>query len=136
MQAATQDRYADPALGNVTGSNAVNVFLGLGLPWVIAAHYNANNYGDRPGYVGYFVPAGTLGFSVVLFTVLAVTGLIFLCIRRKVVGGELGGTTTGRAFGCFFLVSLWLIYIVLSILQATGKLGDPKDLAMGIDLSA
>ena len=46
MQAASQDPYADPALGNVTGSNAVNVFLGLGLPWVIAAHYSVNKFGD------------------------------------------------------------------------------------------
>ena len=28
-----------PAIGNVTGSNAVNVFLGLGLPWLIASIY-------------------------------------------------------------------------------------------------
>lgn len=44
MQAAVQDANADPALGNVTGSNAVNVFLGLGLPWVIAAHYDVSMY--------------------------------------------------------------------------------------------
>jgi len=37
--AATESRYADSAIGNVTGSNSVNVFLGLGLPWVIAATY-------------------------------------------------------------------------------------------------
>jgi len=28
--AAEQDENADPAIGNVTGSNAVNVFLGIG----------------------------------------------------------------------------------------------------------
>ena len=33
------DDTADAAIGNVTGSNAVNVFLGLGLPWMIAAFY-------------------------------------------------------------------------------------------------
>lgn len=38
-QAATQEKTADSAVGNVTGSNAVNVFLGLGLPWLIAAIY-------------------------------------------------------------------------------------------------
>jgi solute carrier family 8 (sodium/calcium exchanger) len=38
-KAAQDDRYADSAVGNVTGSNAVNVFLGLGLPWVIGALY-------------------------------------------------------------------------------------------------
>lgn len=36
MAAAQAEKYADSAVGNVTGSNSVNVFLGLGLPWVIA----------------------------------------------------------------------------------------------------
>jgi solute carrier family 8 (sodium/calcium exchanger) len=36
-KAAQESRYADEAIGNVTGSNCVNVFLGLGLPWVIAS---------------------------------------------------------------------------------------------------
>ena len=40
MTAAKTSKYADSAVGNVTGSNSVNVFLGLGLPWVIAAEYN------------------------------------------------------------------------------------------------
>merc|ERR1711977_204376 len=35
--AAQQDEYADASIGNVTGSNSVNVFLGLGLPWLIGA---------------------------------------------------------------------------------------------------
>lgn len=30
---AVQDKYADNAVGNVTGSNAVNVFLGIGIAW-------------------------------------------------------------------------------------------------------
>ena len=33
--AAEQSKHADAAIGNVTGSNCVNVFLGLGLPWLI-----------------------------------------------------------------------------------------------------
>jgi solute carrier family 8 (sodium/calcium exchanger) len=40
--AAQADRYADAAIGNITGSNSVNVFLGLGLPWVIASLYYQN----------------------------------------------------------------------------------------------
>jgi hypothetical protein len=39
--AAVGDKNADNAIGNVTGSNSVNVFLGLGLPWVIATIYHA-----------------------------------------------------------------------------------------------
>ena len=38
--AAVNEKHADNAIGNVTGSNSVNVFLGLGLPWVIAACYH------------------------------------------------------------------------------------------------
>lgn len=40
MTAARESRYADSAVGNITGSNSVNVFLGLGLPWVIAVIYS------------------------------------------------------------------------------------------------
>ena len=39
MAAAQADDNADASIGNVTGSNSVNVFLGLGLPWTIAALY-------------------------------------------------------------------------------------------------
>ena len=41
--AAANEKNADNAIGNVTGSNSVNVFLGLGLPWVIAAFYHYSN---------------------------------------------------------------------------------------------
>lgn len=37
--AAINEKYADCSIGNVNGSNAVNVFLGLGLPWLLAACY-------------------------------------------------------------------------------------------------
>lgn len=37
MAAARSSENADSAIGNVTGSNSVNVFLGMGLPYVIAA---------------------------------------------------------------------------------------------------
>jgi solute carrier family 8 (sodium/calcium exchanger) len=39
MTAAKTSDNADSAVGNVTGSNSVNIFLGLGLPWVISAMY-------------------------------------------------------------------------------------------------
>jgi solute carrier family 8 (sodium/calcium exchanger) len=37
--AAIGDKNADSAVGNVMGSNAVNVFFGLGLPWTVASIY-------------------------------------------------------------------------------------------------
>lgn len=53
MSAADQDDCADNAVGNVTGSNSVNVFLGQGLVWMIGAHYHQANdtrAGDVPFY--------------------------------------------------------------------------------------
>jgi len=50
--AAIQDKYADASVGNVTGSNAVNVFLGIGVAWTIAAVYHAahgNSFDVEPG---------------------------------------------------------------------------------------
>lgn len=37
--AAVMDPDADASIMNVTGSNAVNVLLGLGLPWFLGALY-------------------------------------------------------------------------------------------------
>lgn len=43
MIAAKHDEGADNCIGNVTGSNAVNVFLGIGLAWTIAAVYHSSH---------------------------------------------------------------------------------------------
>ena len=37
--AAINEKYADSSIGNINGSNAVNVFLGLGLPWLMSTIY-------------------------------------------------------------------------------------------------
>lgn len=66
----------------------------------------------------YYVPAGSLGFSVVVFCICAICCVICLVARRFIVKGELGGGYTGRLFSLIFLVFLWLIYIIMSILQA------------------
>ena len=137
----------------------MNVFLGLGLPWVIATIYSLGFTADKgplsgsdtvswtadkqakfefrfgetapaanAELKGYYVPAGSLGFSVVVFIIVAITCVIILLLRRKIVGGELGGSQTGRIVSCAFLCFLWLIYVIMSTLQAydLGGLGDVK----------
>lgn len=50
--AALHDKHADASIGNVTGSNAVNVFLGIGVAWSIAAIYHnakGNVFEVEPG---------------------------------------------------------------------------------------
>jgi hypothetical protein len=108
----------------------VNVFLGLGLPWVVSVTYEATKYGDNAEYQGYYVPAAALGFNVIVFSCLAVTCLLFLMFRRWYVGGELGGTNPFRTISAIFLISLWVVYVLMCILQMAGYLP-----TIGIDLS-
>ncbi|XP_051802246.1 sodium/calcium exchanger 1-like isoform X3 [Acanthochromis polyacanthus] len=111
--AAIQDQYADASIGNVTGSNAVNVFLGIGVAWSIAAIYHYIK-GEE-----FKVDPGTLAFSVTLFTIFA-----FICIavliyrRRPEIGGELGGPRVPKTLTTCLFFSLWLMYIIFSSLEA------------------
>merc|ERR1719335_986436 len=83
-KAAQDDEYADASIGNVTGSNSVNVFLGLGLPWFIGALYwetegpslawknmynipEANDVINRYAEGAFVVLAGDLSYSVTVF---------------------------------------------------------------------
>jgi hypothetical protein len=136
MQAATGDKTADNAIGNVTGSNSVNVFFGLGLPWLIAALYWANadastiadwrlRYAHVPGLVesypngAFVVLGGGLGFSVVVFTCCAVATIGIILMRRQLnPPAELGGNKKLALATSTFLVLLWFVYVILSSLKA------------------
>ncbi|XP_068796570.1 sodium/calcium exchanger 1 isoform X8 [Struthio camelus] len=111
--AATQDQYADASIGNVTGSNAVNVFLGIGVAWSIAAIYHAA-HGQA-----FQVSPGTLAFSVTLFTIFAFISVgVLLYRRRPEIGGELGGPRTSKLLTSSLFILLWLLYIFFSSLEA------------------
>ena len=135
MQAAKQDKTADNSIGNITGSNSVNVFFGLGVPWLLAAVYWASKgeateewrqrYSDIPGLLetypnGAFVVRGDgLGFSVVVFTLCAIC-TIALILARRFFGGhaELGGNRTGARVSAGLLLFLWFSYLVLSSIKS------------------
>lgn len=112
--AAQESPNADSAIGNVTGSNSVNVFLGLGLPWSIAVIYYMIK-GEK-----YNVPAGSLSFSVLLFSITSTICLIVIVLRRVILKTELGGPFVPKILSAIFLVLLWVTYIVFSILQVYG----------------
>ena len=111
--AAERDKYADSSIGNVNGSNAVNVFLGIGLPWAISAWYH---YFNRTKFT---VEKGSLSFSVTLFCSFAAVAVFILMIRRLkfISGGELGGPMKYRFVSSLFFLSLWISYLVLSGLE-------------------
>jgi solute carrier family 8 (sodium/calcium exchanger) len=113
--AAINDEYADSSIGNVTGSNAVNVFLGIGIAWTIAAVYHAAN--GTPG--GFAVQAGTLGFSVTIFCACALVCIIVMLLRRsQPIGGELGGPPKYKYATSALFFGLWIIYVLLSSLES------------------
>ncbi|XP_015440251.1 PREDICTED: sodium/calcium exchanger 1 isoform X2 [Dufourea novaeangliae] len=113
--AACQDKYADASVGNVTGSNAVNVFLGIGIAWSIAAVYHAC-HGEK-----FEVEPGNLAFSVTLFCTEACLVILVLLLRRtKSIGGELGGPFVPKVVTSSILFSLWVFYLVMSTLEAYG----------------
>merc|ERR1719379_2449157 len=100
--AAQQDPYADASIGNITGSNSVNVFLGLGMSWITASIYWAfvgptkdwkATIRELPGDLvskypegGFIVYRGSLVFSVAVFCCCAMVCLGVLVARHRYIG--------------------------------------------------
>lgn len=113
--AAQNDKYADSSIGNVTGSNAVNVFLGIGVAWSLAAfvHWGRGSTFE--------VQPGNLAFSVTIFCVCALICCAVLLIRRnKACGGELGGPRRFKIPTTILFAGLWVFYVTMSALEAYG----------------
>lgn len=146
--AAECEPYADASIGNVTGSNSVNVFIGLGLSWSIAAFYwelgkptaqwlaklePGGVYHDirqdvadamRDGNAVFVVPSGSLWFNLMVFSFNAFVAIQHLYARRRKFGGELGGPKKGfmgQYFSASFLVGQWFLYVGASSIFATLK---------------
>jgi len=136
MQAALQDSHADASIGNVTGSNSVNVFLGLGMPWTIGSIYwtvggsNAK-WGAKYAHLlqsgdvasrfhggAFVVEAGTLASTIAVFVCCACICIFILWLRRKMFGCELGGPGVPKKVTSAVLVSLWVIYVVAASIIA------------------
>lgn len=92
----------------------MNVFLGLGLPWVIAVIYEIYIVDNPIG--AYRYPAKGLDLSVLLFLICSLVGLVVLVMRRIVVKGELGGSPAGRKLSAAFFIGLWVFYIAFASL--------------------
>jgi solute carrier family 8 (sodium/calcium exchanger) len=128
---AVMDKTADNSVGKVNGSNSVNVFLGLGLPWVIAAayweYYGATEVWKArvgPDMVklypegGFIVRAGDLSFTIGVFFICCIICVGILAYRRRAYGAELGGPASVPT--AIFLVLLWVVYVTASSLYSVG----------------
>jgi len=144
MQAAKEDKYADNSVGNVTGSNSVNVFFGLCLPWLMGAIYwkatgvdsswverfhpvsgthplPTDIYTEFVNDGGAFVVrSGDLGLSVIVFTCCAICTIALILVRRKMGNQELGGDRGFAQASAGILVLLWFVYLIISICASYG----------------
>eukprot|EP00443_Scrippsiella_acuminata_P001304 CAMPEP_0115198888 /NCGR_PEP_ID=MMETSP0270-20121206/16334_1 /TAXON_ID=71861 /ORGANISM="Scrippsiella trochoidea, Strain CCMP3099" /LENGTH=974 /DNA_ID=CAMNT_0002612267 /DNA_START=25 /DNA_END=2949 /DNA_ORIENTATION=- len=107
-------------------ANSVNVFLGLGLPWTIAAIFWNTRTRDEDWvrryqdvasrYEGsncvFAVPASNLGFSIVCFCCASLGAISLLIARRRLVHGELGGPRSAKVATSVVLVCYWAGYVV------------------------
>ncbi|VEL07344.1 unnamed protein product [Protopolystoma xenopodis] len=112
--AALQDETADNSIGNVNGSNSVNVFLGLGLPWILSSGYAALK-GRQ-----YCIYPENLTESVIVYLGCASLCLGILFCRRMAFGGELGGSRVTKWISGLLISFLWVGYVVFSILKVYG----------------
>lgn len=143
LSAAKADPTADASIVNVTGSNAVNVFLGLGVPWTVSALHWASaertadwesrypEIASDPKYDGmtvFVVESRNLGFSVLVFSGFCSVAIFLLVYRRKVLGYELGGHLWHKLSSAFLLLVLWSGFVCLTcwrVLRCEGaKEGD------------
>jgi solute carrier family 8 (sodium/calcium exchanger) len=142
--AAMMDPYADASIGNVTGSNSINVFMGIGISWLLAAMYwqtsdvtdewrkrvlaltpdqqkNVLASSDNGTKAVFIAPGGTIWFNLMVFCVNAFFAIQHLAARRRRWGGELGGPKWGffgQYFSGVFLILQWFVYVFASILFA------------------
>ncbi|KAK8588229.1 hypothetical protein V6N13_087173 [Hibiscus sabdariffa] len=114
--AAERQLTADSAIANITCSNSVNIYVGIGVPWLIDTLYNFIAYGEALRIEN----AEGLSFSLLVFFCTSVGCISVLVIRRLILGAELGGPRLWAWVTSLFFMLLWLIFVVLSSLRVSG----------------
>eukprot|EP00931_Biecheleriopsis_adriatica_P047449 TRINITY_DN27353_c0_g1_i1.p1 TRINITY_DN27353_c0_g1~~TRINITY_DN27353_c0_g1_i1.p1 ORF type:complete len:1119 (-),score=215.75 TRINITY_DN27353_c0_g1_i1:86-3376(-) len=145
--AAVEQKTADDAIGNVTGSNAVNVFLGIGLPWMIASVYWSETgttdewmrrypeQAARYGHAGFVVEAGDLVFSVAVFFACALAVLSVITFRRLKFHAELGGPTGAKLYTGIFFILLWVLYVSVVSAKLLHEKDSPEFVVIAISIA-
>lgn len=116
--AAERQITADSAIANITCSNSVNIYIGIGIPWLIDTVYNFFVY-QEPLYVE---NAEGLSFSLLVFFVTSAGCIAVLVLRRLILGAELGGPRLWAWATSAYFMFLWVVFVVLSSLKVSGKI--------------
>ncbi|KAI3966916.1 hypothetical protein MKX01_017567 [Papaver californicum] len=104
--AAERQTTADSAIANITCSNSVNIYVGIGIPWLIDTTYN---------FIAYREPlriqnAEGLSFSLLIFI------LTSICF----IGLSWGGPRIWAWLTSAYFMFPWLVFVVLSSLKVSG----------------
>ncbi|KAG2326031.1 hypothetical protein Bca52824_008759 [Brassica carinata] len=114
--AAERQLTADSAIANITCSNSVNIYVGIGVPWLINTLYNYFAYRE-PLYIE---NAKGLSFSLLIFFATSVGCIVVLVLRRLIIGAELGGPRLWAWLTSAYFMMLWVVFVVLSSLKVSG----------------
>ncbi|XP_012082778.1 magnesium/proton exchanger isoform X2 [Jatropha curcas] len=114
--AAERQITADSAIANITCSNSVNIYVGIGVPWLIDTAYNFFAYREPLRVEN----ASGLGFSLIVFFCTSAGCIVILVYRRLTLGAELGGPRIWAWATSIYFMLLWLIFVVLSSLRVSG----------------
>lgn len=129
--AALEESQADLAIIALVRNSAVNVLLGIGMPWTIgsiywtvvgrsaewqARHSLSAGFDKLNDGGGKLVVLGmNLGYMAILCAIGIAVCFVLLFGRRNIHGGELGGSPFGRCCTSLLLVCFWFIFLWLSI---------------------
>ena len=96
----------------------MNIYVGIGVPWLIDTLYN---------FIAYRKPlqiqnADGLSFSLLVFFATSFACIVVLVFRRVTLGAELGGPRLWAWVTCAYFMLLWVIFVVVSSLKVSGIL--------------
>jgi magnesium/proton exchanger len=97
-------------------SNSVNIYVGIGVPWLIDTVYNYFVLRE-PLYID---NAEGLSFSLLVFFATSAGCISVLVLRRLIIGAELGGPRLWAWVTSYYFMLLWVVFVVLSSLRVSG----------------
>ncbi len=108
--AATLSKYADNALVALNATVSVNVHLGVGLSWLLmSANYYVLGSGN-------YINSEKVNGQIFIYMLCYILMIIILYLRRRFVGGELGGNNKLWKWISFSaIVFLWIFFIGINL---------------------
>jgi len=94
----------------------VNIYVGIGIPWLIDTVYNFFVY-QEPLYID---NAAGLSFCLLVFFATSFGCITVLVLRRIVLGAELGGPRLWAWTTSVYFMALWVVFVVFSSLRVSG----------------